>query len=139
LWKLFQGNVPPKSQLSLLEDVFGKDLIEAVRTQRTGWQKVREGIVETINIPRALVTSIDMSAPLRQGVLFTVTKPSKSIPAAAKMFKDFFSKENFDQWLASIPNNPRYQQMKDSGLYISNPNKRTGGLSEKEEAFMSNL
>lgn len=139
LWKLFNGEVPPKSQLALMEDVFGSDLVKAVRDKRSGWEKLGSTAVDVLNIPRSLITSVDMSAPLRQGILFTVTKPRQSIPAFGEMFQDFFSEKKFNQWLLDIPNNPRYQQMKGSGLYIANPNKLAGGLASREEAFMSNL
>jgi hypothetical protein len=139
LWSLMEGKVPPRSQLSLLEDVFGRELVDAIDSQKSNWEKVRQGITDVLNVPRSMMTSIDMSAPLRQGVLFTVTKPSKSLPAMGEMFKDFFSEKNFNQWLLDIPNNPKYQMMKDSGLYIANPNKAVDGLAGREEAFMSNL
>jgi hypothetical protein len=139
LQKLFSGKIPQQSQLSLLEDIFGSDLIKAVQSKRSVSQKLGSIVLDTINIPRSLITSIDMSAPLRQGVLLTVTKPKQSIPAAKEMFVDFFSEKNFNQWLDDIPNNPMYQRMKDSKLYIANPNKISGGLGAREESFMSNL
>lgn len=139
LRKLLGGEVPPNSQLSILEDVFGPQLVQAVRTHRSGVEKFREGFVNLINVPRALITSIDMSAPLRQGVVLTTTKPSKSIPAFGSMFKYFFSEKALNRWLDDIPNNPHYQLMKDSKLYLADPRKLTGGLAQREEAFMSNL
>lgn len=136
---LLEGKIPPKSQLSLLEDVFGKDLIVAIREKRPLSEKLWEGVKDVLNIPRSLITSVDMSAPLRQGVLFTVTKPRQSVPAVGGMFQDFFSAKHFDRWLADIPSNPRYQLMKNSKLYIANPNKISGGLGAREESFMSNI
>ncbi len=137
--KLFSGELPPPSQLAHIEDVFGSDLVKTIMDKRGALVKFKEGIVDVLNVPRSLVTSVDMSAPLRQGVLLTVTKPKQSIPAFGKMFKDFFSEKNFNNWLADIPNNPKYRLMKDSKLYIADPRKVSGGLSAKEESFMSNL
>lgn len=139
LQKLLDGQVPQQSQLSHLEDVFGSDLIKAIKEKAPFLDRLKATVTDILNVPRSLITSIDMSAPLRQGVLFAVTKPTASAKAAGEMFAQFFSKERFDKWLADIPNNPRYRQMKDSGLYISNPNKVSQGLSGREESFMSNL
>lgn len=139
LQKILGGQIPQKSQLALLEDIFGSDLINAVQEHKTFAQKLGQILADTLNIPRSLITSFDMSAPLRQGILLTTAKPVVASKAFKEMFRQVFSQENFDKWLADIPNNPLYKDMKSSGLYISNPNKISGGLTAREESFMSNL
>ena len=137
--KLFKGELPQPNQLSLLEDVFGSELIEAVRTHRGGFEKFKDFMTELINVPRSLITSFDMSAVLRQGILFSTTKPKLGMAAFGEMIKQTFSPKNFESWLKDIPNNPLYKDMKNSGLYISNPTLISGGLSAKEEKFMTNF
>lgn len=139
LSQLLRGELPQPSRLSLLEDVFGKELIEEVMKKRSGVEKVKDFLTETLNIPRSLVTSFDMSAPLRQGIVLTVTKPKAALGGAKEMFRQVFSEENFQKWLKDIPNNPLYRKMKDSGLYIADPTKVSGGLSAREEKFMTNF
>lgn len=137
--KLFDGRLPQPTQLSLLEDVFGKDLIIAVREKRPTIDKLKDMATEALNLPRSLVTTLDMSAMLRQGVLLGVAHPSKVPPAFKESLRQAFSQKNFEKWLTDVPNNPRYRSMKDSGLYISDPTKVSGGLGAREEKFMSNL
>lgn len=137
--KLFSGELPQPNQLALLEDTFGRDFAQAVLEKRPALDKFKNLVIDTLNIPRALITSIDMSAPLRQGVLLTTTKPKAATAAFVEMFKQAFSQKNFEKWLADIPNNPYYRQMKNSGLYISDPTKISTGLSGREESFMTNI
>lgn len=139
LRKVFEGQIPATSQLRLLEDTFGSELIAAVRTKRPLGEKIKDIATEVLNIPRSIITSFDMSAPLRQGVLFTLTKPKIALSAFKQMFKQTFSPENFDDWFKSLKVDPDYKLMKNSKLYISEPGKLAGGLAEKEERFMTNL
>jgi len=69
--KATEGSVPTGSELKLLERVFGKE---------AGFKKVRKNgidqiLVEIINIPRSLSASIDLSAPLRQGLVAGARHP----------------------------------------------------------------
>jgi len=139
LQKLFDGKLPQRSQLALLEDVFGRELAETVLTKRPFLDKLKDNITSVLNLPRTLITSLDMSAVLRQGILFTTTKPITASRAFKEMARQTFSQKNFEAWLADVPNNPRYKMMKDSGLYISDPTRVSGGLSAREEAFMTTL
>lgn len=138
LQNLLEGRIPQQSQLSLLEDVFGKELVEAVLEKRPLLSKIGDTILDLINIPRALITSADMSAPLRQGIIFTLSKPITSSGAFKEMFKQAFSQKNFDAWMENLPKHPLFKEMRDSKLYIANF-KKTPGLAAKEERFMTNL
>lgn len=139
LQKLFDGQLPQQSQLSLMEDVFGKDLVLAIREKRPTWDKIKDNITSTLNLPRTLITSLDMSAVLRQGALLTATRPVAATRAFKEMARQTFSQKNFEAWLADVPNNPRYRSMKDSGLYIADPTRVSGGLAAREESFMTSL
>ena len=137
--KILNGELPQPSQTALLEEIFGSDLVKALNEKRPAIDKIKDFVTEVLNIPRALITSFDMSSVLRQGVLLTTTKPKAAISSLSEMFKQTFSPENFKNWLKEIPKHPLYRQMKDSGLYISDPLKVSGGLAAKEEKFMTNL
>lgn len=139
LSRILKGEIPPNSQLKLLEEVFGSDLISTVMSKRSIGQKMSDLAVDILNVPRSLITSFDMSAPLRQGVLFTTTKPRVAFSAAKEMFSQAFSPKNFDNWLNNLKNEPVYKLAKEAKLYIADPRKIAGGLAEKEERFMSNI
>lgn len=139
LQRIFSGEIPPTSQLRLLEDTFGSDLIKTVMSKRTLGEKIKDVATEALNIPRSIITSFDMSAPLRQGVLFTATKPRIAGGAFKEMFRQTFSQKNFDEWLNNLRTDPIYKLARDSRLFIAEPGKLAGGLSAKEERFMTNL
>lgn len=139
LQKIFNGELPQPSQVSLLEDVFGQDLIKELMDKRPMSKKVLDGITEAINIPRALITSFDMSAPLRQGVILTTSRPKSALKASKEMFRQVFSPKNYNAWLDDLTKSPEFKGMKKAGLYIADTRKIAGGLTAREEGFMTNI
>jgi hypothetical protein len=139
LGKLLNGVMPARGELSLMEDVFGKKLIKTILDKRGELAKLGDFATELFNIPRALMTSFDMSAVLRQGLILVTTRPKIAAKATVEMFKQAFSQERFEGWLNYIKTTPNYKLMKESGLYISDPTKISEGLSAKEERFMTNF
>jgi hypothetical protein len=139
LQKIFNGELPQTNQLKLLEEVFGSDLIKTLQSKRSGWKKFGDAVLDITNLPRSLMSSVDFSAVLRQAVIPTVTRPKMARDSMIEMFKSTFSQKNFDGWFKSLKETPEYQRMKDSGLYIAEPNKLAGGLAEREETFISTL
>ena len=137
--QLMMGEIPQPSKLSLLEDVFGKELIQETLKKRPTIDKLKDLATEVLNIPRSLMASFDMSAPLRQGIIFTATKPKTALRAGYQMFRQAFSEKNYTGWLDDIKKDPLYRTMQDSGLYIADPRRVSGGLAAREERFMSNL
>jgi hypothetical protein len=103
---------------------------------RSGWRKAADLALELFNLPKALIASVDMSAPLRQGV-FLIGKVGSFTKALGEMFRQAFSQKNADNWLDDLRQTDAYLDMKNTyKLYISEP---TAHLSAKEESFMSNL
>lgn len=140
LLQLLQGHVPQPRQLELLEEVFGSDLIKAVRDKRSLGTKIYENIRDALNIPRSIVTSMDSSAVLRQGSPLMGTYPKVAgAPALKQLPKVAFSEKAFNDFLDQTYKSPEYKRMFQSGLYIADPRKVAGGLNGREEAFMSNL
>lgn len=129
------GAVPTEGQLKLLGDVFPKDFIKIVTDKKPFLQKAGEGIAEVLNVPRALMASFDLSAPLRQGV-FLVGRPKQWMPAFGDMFKYAFSEKAYQGLLQDIQKRPTYALMRESKLPITDIG---AGLTGREEKFMSNL
>jgi hypothetical protein len=85
-----------------------------------------------LNLPRSLMSSLDLSAPLRQGVALVGTKELwKNVPG---MFKMFARESNFDNVMQSIKDSKNYKEMQRSGLAISDLGS---DLTKREEAFIS--
>jgi len=119
-----------------LKEQFDLEYEKAKRENRTGPQKTRDIIVDAINLPKSLMASADLSAPLRQGALLSFANPKEAGAATKEMFRQAFSGKKADRWLAELKVSPEYQFMRQSKLYISEP---TAKLSAKEESFMTNI
>jgi len=106
---------------------------------KTKSEKVKEGFVNVMNLPRSLMASFDFSAPLRQGLVASAAHPISAAKATGEMFKQAFSQKNFDNWLINYKLSPEYKLAEKSGLYIADPADLHAGLKGREESFMSNL
>lgn len=129
------GMVPAGSELETLRRVFPEEFITTVLSKRPILQSIGEGVAEVLNVPRAIMSSFDMSAPLRQGV-FLINRPRQWVPAFGKMFKYFANEKSYDNLIMDIQKRPTYKLMTESNLAITRIGKQ---LSSREEAFMSNL
>lgn len=134
--KLLEGVPPTRGELALLEDVFGSALVKEIDSKRSTWAKIGTATLDVLNLPRTLITTFDMSAPLRQGILF-VTKPVAFSKALGQMFRGAFSAKNYNEWLDNVTQHPFYNEMRSSGLYIADTRKKAVALQEREEAFIS--
>lgn len=99
-------------------------------------EKITDTFVDVVNIPKSLIASADMSAPLRQGLILSVRNPLTASKASIEMFKQAFSEQKASEWLHELKASKGYKVMKDSDLYLSEP---TTKLTAKEEQFISNI
>ena len=129
------GTVPTEGELKLLSEVFPPEFIQEVLNQRTTMQKLWSGVGEVLNLPRAIMSTLDLSAPLRQGV-FLVGRPKQWIPAFKDMFKYAFSENAYKGLIENIQARPTYKLMRESGLALTDLGLQLKG---REEMFMSNL
>jgi hypothetical protein len=129
------GAVPNRSELQLLSEVFPPEFVQSVLSQRPAMQKLFALGEEVLNLPRAIMATADLSAPLRQGV-FLIGKPKTWIPAFGSMFKYFASEKSYKGLSDQIKSRPTYQLMRDSKLALTDMSPL---LQSREEAFMSNL
>lgn len=105
--------------------------------KRAKAEKAKDAILNALNLPRSLMSSLDFSAPLRQAAIVTVAHPITALNAGSEMFKQAFSQQRFDRWFYDVQQSPRFGLMQESGLYVANPHDPR--LTVKEEQFMSNL
>jgi hypothetical protein len=94
--------------------------------------KISDRVANTLNIPRAIMSSLDVSAPFRQG-LFLVGRSEfwKSLPS---MFKYLVSEDAYDSLMLDITKHDNYPYMVEGGVAFSS---RTGKMSAREESFQS--
>lgn len=135
LSKLFQGIVPTPGEINNLKEVFPKELIDALLSRRSTFQKITEVGGNILNIPRTAMASVDLSAPLRQGI-FMIGRPKQFLSSFKDMFKYAVSEKSYQGLIESIKSRPTYLKMKQGGLSLTDIG---GQLSKSEEAFMGNL
>lgn len=118
-------------QLSKIKEVEGEGgITKALNAAKK--TKADTYLYNALNLPRSLMSSMDLSAPFRQGVFLVGRKEFwKNLPG---MFEQFASEPKFQASLKEIQNRPTYPLMEKSGLYIG----ETGAeLAKREEQFMS--
>jgi len=137
LGKLFGeygGKVPTENEISFLNKVFGEEFTKAILDKKTLFEKMKLAGLQLANIPRSLMASFDLSAPMRQGI-FLIGKPKQFLPAFKRMFGAFKSEESYKAIQDTIIANSKYQLARDSGLALTDMDVLLGS---REEAFMSN-
>jgi hypothetical protein len=134
--KLLTGRVPTESELGLLHDVYGRDFLEAATKNLTGWDKAKQVAGDVLNVPRALMSSGDVSAPLRQGVFAAARNPKEFGSAFVNQFKYLVSPKAYEELFTEIQSRPNYPKMRENKLALTSMGSQ---LSSREEAFMSNL
>jgi len=138
LRKLLAGKIPQRAEIELLEDMFGSDLAGAILGKRPLSEKVWETTLDVLNIPRAILTSIDFSAWLRQGAFIVTAYPSIGAKALAVDIKAFFSGK-YAAEIDKIISTGKFAQLRESaGLYLAPVGEgKAIRLAAREEAFMT--
>lgn len=140
LTKILSGQVPQKSEIDLLEHVFGKDHIDEMRAALPLTDKKRSILMEATNLPRSIQTAYDLSFPFRQGAGLIHTKGWWN--SWAPMIKSYGSEKAYRGVMDSILERPNYQSIaggksfaQKSGLALTD----LSDLSNREEAIMSTI
>ena len=129
------GAVPQQGELKLLNEIFPPEFIQATLDKKPLMEKLWGGTENLLNLPRSIMATADLSAPLRQGV-FLIGRPKQWIPAVRDMFKYAFSENAYKGLQKDIATRHTYKLMRESKLAITDMGPI---LTSREEAFMSNL
>lgn len=122
-------------KLSKVKEQYLRGVFQDQLKRRPTGVKAADAVREILNTSRALKTSLDLSAVLRQGGLIAFAHPIRAAKAFPAMFKALASEKGQFKVMNEIEsrsNAPKYIRSK---LYISDP--RTATLSKMEEAYMS--
>ena len=139
LTNLLQGHIPTPSELRLLRERFGPELVRAARDLRPLSQRVRENVIEVLNIPQVLRSSFDFSAPLRQGILLSAGHPREFVKSFVPMFRAAFDPAEFRRINADIVAHPDFDRLVNEGGLFLHDVEGTIGLALREEAFMGRI
>jgi hypothetical protein len=97
---------------------------------------MKDKIYEVLNLPRAIMATADLSAPLRQGIFTAARHPVKFVKNIGNMLKYAFSDKALKNLKADIVTSPNYD------LYVKHKLPLTDistSLNLREEAFISQL
>jgi len=136
LWKLQNGILPQDNEIRLLEEVFGTRFATSLRNMKGLDNKVVSNLLELTNLPRALVSSVDLSNTLRQSVILAFAEPELAAKSFIGQVKSFGSQKAFDDVIARIRAHPLYGKVRENGL-IETHLTTEGPRGLREEPFMS--
>ena len=135
--KLDKEALEAKDRLIALKNERKLRLLRTEYQNRSGTEKAMSVAADILNVPRALMTTLDFSAVLRQGLIPSISNPIMAYNAGVQMFKSAWSQAEYDRWFYDLENSARFDLMKESGLALTNNDNPV--LTVREEAFMSNL
>ena len=154
--ELLKGNIITKSEVKNLEVVFGKQFAQALAKKRSVGSIAQDLVYETINLPRAMLASYDLSAGGRQGVIFSVSHPVASTKAYGRSVKAAFNAKYADDLEKATRLNKSGQLADAFGVhstpfgssaktgasaenYLSNIAEKIPGIAQSERAFVTFL
>lgn len=129
---IHDGTPPTESEQTLLERVFGKvssPVVPATLPASSFWDK----FVSYTNIPRAVRSSADVSAALRQGLVVLVTHPRVWGNAFAKSLKSFGSEQYYQAAQTAIHSDPLFPLFEKWKVPFTDIG---GKVANTEEAFI---
>jgi hypothetical protein len=126
------GHVPTKSDVRLLTRLWGEEKTAEVAQQVTDWKRFTESGVNLINVPRAIKSSFDLSAPFRQGLVLGASHPvvfAKNFPV---MIKAARSEKYYDEQIEKIVLSDTFELAQRDGLAMTD----LENIATREEAFI---
>lgn len=123
-------------RLEQVKQRWNEKLLEKKLAEENAVKKAFRWTGEVLNTARAILTSADFSAVLRQGKFIGMANPARSIRAFPEMLRAFRSERNAFESERNIQKRPNYPLYKRSGLYLA---EKGSSLSKMEEAYMSRI
>jgi hypothetical protein len=127
------GKVPTRSEITLLEHVFGKNT--AAGLGAIAGHPLKDKVLNALNIPRSLMSSFDLSAPFRQGLMVSTRHPTIFARNFGSMIKAFGSERVYQGIHEDIHARPTFPLMEAAKLPLTDLGR---DVSEREERFASN-
>jgi hypothetical protein len=134
------GNVPTS-----LQKKFSKALTEHYQAKRDLQKDIEKFRIKTwadrardiASLPRTLITTADLGATLRQGLLLSARRPMMAAGAFVRSVKAAFNQHTADEIYVALKNRPLAEEGEKAGLYLT-PLDRIDAAA-REEAFSTSL
>lgn len=133
LFKMLEGGpVPQRGELKVLDDVFGGGFSDTIVELHGGLGMVGVKVAKAANTMKALMSTSDLSAPLKQGMGLVHRKEWRD--SVIDMLKYMKSEDNYNSAMEAIERRPKYLLGRQAGLFLAKPDDMLQG----EDAFMNN-
>ena len=132
---LDEEKIALQAKLNNTQEEWARLIFERRLANRTLPAKLVDAGAQTLNTARAILTSLDVSAVLRQGGFIVLGNPVRGAKNIWPMLQAFKSKEFADREEERLKARENYQIYKRAKLFLSEPNSNK--LTQQEEAFMS--
>jgi hypothetical protein len=135
---LFDKDATPEQKKQLLEAYIKDQQSKRKARKKVDAYRKRGKIelaIEIAGLPRALISTADMGASLRQGLLLSVSRPGAALDTFGKAFKAFFSQNKADEIDLVIRKHPDHYKRERAKLYLT-PMDRIH-MAAREETFVS--
>ncbi len=123
-----------QAENDLAKRAFNEAVIEKQMRERPLYKKIWGAVPETLNAARAIMTSFDLSAVLRQGGFVALAHPVRAAKIFPDMLRAFSSAEKQAAIEAEIKARPNADLYRTAKLALT---RDDGSLSQMEEAYMS--
>jgi pyruvate/2-oxoglutarate dehydrogenase complex dihydrolipoamide acyltransferase (E2) component len=136
-----EGRTPTKSELNLMRHVWGSDTVMSLQDIASKWDKGYNLALSALNIPRSIMSSMDVSFGLRQALVAAFYDPKTWFKAWRAQF-EFLSKYTgggeapYQAMMEGIHAKANYPLYEDMGLAITDLETEIG---LREEQYQSNL
>ena len=132
---LNEANQRAMYELDKAKEDFLRHQFEDTMRRRSPLAKVFGGVADTLNLARAVMTSFDLSAVLRQGGFIAYGHPLRAAKSIGPSLKSFWSEANEHKVNTEIANRKNAPLYKKYGLQLTGIG--AGPLTQIEEAYAS--
>ncbi len=122
-------------KLAKAQEAFNRGVFEQKLKDRHPVRKALETGRDVLNLARAVRTSFDLSAVLRQGGFIALGHPIRAVKGFPAMMRAFASEKGLFELNKEIQSRPNAELYKSSKLHLNDPNDPH--LSKMEEVYMS--
>jgi hypothetical protein len=130
LFKLFNGEIPQRNELALLDEVFGNNFAAKITEMHGGIGAVGMNLSKLNNTAKTLSSVFDLS-PLSRNAGSMILR-REYLPAARDFFKFLINPEFYRTSMKALEERPGYLKAREAGLFTS----KAGTLRNSEESFM---
>ncbi len=127
------------NEIKLLGAIFGKDLASTLlKTRQSMGSKAFTGLMDVMNLPRAILASFDNSFLLRQGAPMVPSHPIAASKTFMRSLAVPWTEKTFARGVQLVESRPGTEFAKEMGLAITEwPVKGFRQLSKMEEPYMT--